>query len=210
MTESSATLCSETNSIYKPGSVGIPLPKTTVKVISLDNFKEVKYNEEGELCFNTPSLMMEYYKNQQATEDVFLVDSDGMRWLRTGDLGCVDEDGFVYIKGRLKRIYITRDIDGTAYKLFPKKIEELFNKHPDVQITGVIVVEDEQRINVAVAFVKVKDSAKNIVQTLGKLAKDNLSQYEQPIAIIEIGQMPMTQSGKIDYKRLENRFCGSN
>ena len=208
MTESSATLCASTDTINKYGSVGIPLPKTIVKSISLQNQSELPYNEVGELCFSTPSLMKAYYKKPQATESVFITDKNGNRWLRTGDLGYVDKDGFVYIKGRIKRIFITRDRDGTAYKLFPQKIEELICKLDEIETCGVVVLEDQARMHVPVVFAKAKmDSTDDSIleKQVWGYVKTELSEYEQPAAIYLLDSMPMTQSGKIDYRTLEEK-----
>ena len=206
MTESSATLCASTDAINKSGSVGIPLPKTIVKSISLQNQSDLLYHEVGELCFSTPALMIGYYKRPQASKEVLITDEGGNRWLRTGDLGYVDEDGFVYIKGRIKRIFITRDKDGTAYKLFPQKIEELICKLDEVETCGVAVLEDQERMHVPIVFAKAKmDSTDHRIleKMIWEYVKTELSEYEQPVAIYLLDSMPMTQSGKIDYRTLE-------
>ena len=206
MTEASATLCASTSEVNKPGSIGVPLPKTVIKVISPDNHEEILYNDVGELCFSAPSLMLGYLKNESATSAVFLIDQNGRQWLRTGDLGYIDEDGFVYIKGRIKRIYITRDKDGTAYKLFPQKIEELICRCDEVESCGVVVLEDQERMHVPVVFATPKRASmdEHLLETqLWQYAKNELSEYEQPIAIHVLVSLPMTPSGKIDYTRLE-------
>lgn len=206
MTEASATLCASTSEVNKPGSIGIPLPKTIIKVISPDNYKEILYNNVGELCFSAPSLMLGYLKNESATSDVFLIDQNGRRWLRTGDLGYIDEDGFVYIKGRIKRIYITRNKDGTAYKLFPQKIEELICRLDEIEACGVAVLEDHERMHVPVIFATPKTASRDrrvLEAQLWQHVIDELSEYEQPIAIHVLEDLPMTPSGKIDYRALE-------
>lgn len=206
MTETCSTLCCTTNELYKEGSIGIPMPKTNVKVINIDDETELPYGEIGELCFCTPNMMIGYYHNTQATKDVILTDMQGQRWLRTGDLGIVDEDGFTYIKGRIKRIYITRDKDGTAYKLFPQRIEELLCSHDRVEKCGVIVQKDKKRMNAPLAFVTLNTCNSDqsaIIAELLRYVKMELAEYEQPISIHILDTMPMTASGKIDYRALE-------
>ena len=149
MSEAASAVCSQQNQIdeYKYRSVGIPYPPTNVKVVDTDTDKELEYNKIGELCFSTPSLMVGYYKNKQATDQVIKVDEKGTRWIHTGDLGYVDEDGFIFIKGRMKRIFTTFGSDGSMYKLFPQRIEEFISKMTEVLACGIVVKESpENRI----------------------------------------------------------------
>lgn len=208
MTETSSTLCGSTNELYRKGSVGLPMPRTNIKVVDVDTQKELGFNEVGELWISTPSMMDGYYNDLVSTDEIIVIDCNKEKWIRTGDLGCVDLDGFVYIKGRIKRIYITKDKDGMALKLFPKKIEELILENSNVEKCGVIVVEDEIRMNVAIVFVKLlDDTVDNDVQVndLWELCNRNLSEYELHIGINIIDEMPLTPSGKIDYKLLEEK-----
>ena len=171
-----------------------------------DDGLELTYRQTGELCFCTPSLMSGYYRNEKATQESIFEDDSGNRWLHTGDLGYIDEDGFVYIKGRIKRIYITRGKDGTAYKLFPQKIEELISKLDEIEACGVVAFEDQERMYVPVIFATPKNSSidMHLLETqLWLYVKNELSEYEQPVAINVLSSLPMTPSGKIDYQTLE-------
>lgn len=206
MTEFGSVVCMQQNRFLKQGSIGIPLPQTNVKAVSINSTDECTYCQVGELWFCTPSLMSGYYRNEQATKESIFIDDSGMRWFRTGDLGCVDEDGFVYIKGRIKRIYITRDKDGTAYKLFPQKIEELICRLDEIEACGVAVLEDHERMHVPVIFATPKTASRDrrvLEAQLWQHVIDELSEYEQPIAIHVLEDLPMTPSGKIDYRALE-------
>ena len=214
MTETATILCLNVNDISKRGSIGLPLSRTVVKVVDNETLRELKYNEIGELWFNTPCIMNGYYKNQSATDEIILTDENGVRWLRTGDLGCVDEDGFVYFKGRLKRLFVTRGIDGMPYKIFPQRIEELFTKQDGVRLCGVIVREDKKRINVPIAFVVLQDGYKSpqeqIIERLAEISANELPEHMRPQEIIMIDDMPITASGKIDYTALEKWQKKSN
>ena len=204
-TETSSTLCATANGYYRPESVGLPMPRTNIRVMSDDGL-ELTYRQTGELCFCTPSLMSGYYRNEKATQESIFEDDSGNRWLHTGDLGYIDEDGFVYIKGRIKRIYITRGKDGTAYKLFPQKIEELISKLDEIEACGVVAFEDQERMYVPVIFATPKNSSidMHLLETqLWLYVKNELSEYEQPVAINVLSSLPMTPSGKIDYQTLE-------
>ena len=121
MTEFAATVTTGLNNVYRENTLGIPLCKTIVKIVDTETGKELPYGEAGELCFHTPSQMKEYYQNPKETAETIRQHEDGMKWIHTGDLGWVDQDGFVHFKGRMKRIYMTQGEDGTLYKVFPQE-----------------------------------------------------------------------------------------
>ena len=200
MTECSAAACSSNNTIYKFQSAGIPLPQTTIKIIDSNSQNELTYNTEGEICICAPSVMKGYYKNLNSSEDVLFID-DEHTWLRTGDLGYIDNDGFIFITGRIKRIYITKASDNAIYKLFPQRIEELLESTENVIHCGVIVKNDNDRINVPIAFVEFNTQIS--LNELWTISKIDLPEHMQPVDIIKLDKMPMTPSGKIDYRALE-------
>lgn len=204
MTESTSVICLNTNHAYKEGSAGIPLPTVNVKV--MDGDIEQPYNEIGELCFDSPSVMQGYHKEPKATADVLEIDASGNRWLHTGDLGYVDEDGFVYVTGRLKRIYAVFGKDKNLYKLFPQRIEEFIAAMPGVMSCGVIVREDPEKAHIAIAFVVVNNPQKNneaVISEIMDAIKQELPEHLRPESIHIIESMPLTASGKIDYRALE-------
>ena len=205
MTETSSTLCCNTNEYNKFGSVGLPMPKTVVKVVDPEDFQELRYNEIGELWFQTPNMMSGYYHNEDATKKVLVRDKDGDSWIRTGDLGKVDEDGYVFIVGRIKRIEITRGPDGMAYKLFPLHIEETVESSDIVEKCAVIICDDDERIHAPVLYVTLKEGRErpHDRDTILEVCKKNLPVHEHPQAIQVLSSMPMTPSGKIDYQALE-------
>ncbi len=200
MTECSAAACSSNNTIYKFQSAGIPLPQTTIKIIDSNSYNELTYNTEGEICICAPSVMKGYYNNLNSSKDV-LFNDDGHTWLRTGDLGYIDNDGFLFITGRIKRIYITKASDNVIYKLFPQRIEELLESTEHVIHCGVIVKNDSDRINVPIAFVEC--NAQISLNELWTISKVDLPEHMQPVDIIKLDKMPLTLSGKIDYRSLE-------
>ena len=207
MTEFGSAICMEYNQVYREESVGIPLQQVIVRVVDPDSGKEQTYGEIGELCFCTPNTMIGYYRNEAATRKILEVDQDGKVWVHTGDLGYVDEDGFVFIKGRLKRVYLTTtsETDSTPFKLFPDRIEDLFEAQDGVHLCGVVAKADERRLNVPVAYVECKagtDTAK-LSETLQHVAEKELPKHMQPVAIHILDALPMTASGKVDYRALE-------
>lgn len=201
MTEFGATVCTNMNRCKRDQALGIPFSKTNVKVLDVETGNELGYDQVGELCFSTPNLMLGY-KGSNGEE--ITTDDDGTKWFRTGDLGHVDADGFVFFDGRLKRIYLTRSNDGTVYKLFPARIEELLMKHKDVELCGTIAIEDENRLNVPVAFVSlIKGNNNDINNELMQMLRQELPDHFMPEKIVIMERMPITQSGKIDYRELE-------
>ena len=147
--------------------------------------------------------MIGYYQNEEATSDIIYIDQEGTKWVRTGDLVYVDPDGFVFIKGRIKRIYITRGKDGTVYKLFPQRIEEFFLSQHNVDQCGVVVQEVEPYIFVPFVYIIQKKANKDDLQKLYDVSKKELPAHMQPERIVILDVMPLTQSGKIDYLTLE-------
>ena len=206
MTEFSATVTTSMNHVYKAGTLGIPLCKVNIKVINPDNGEMLKYNETGELCFCTPSHMLGYLDNEEETNQIFDRDSQNNLWLHTGDLGFVDEDGFVRFVGRMKRIYLAQAADGTLYKIFPQRIEETISEYPEVDMCAVVVELDAQNIATAIACVKrtaESQNNNNFLTGLQQYCKEKLPVHLVPKQIIELDEIPLTQSGKIDYKTLE-------
>ena len=206
MTEFAATVTTSMNHVYKAGTLGIPLCKVNIKVINPDNGEMLKYNETGELCFCTPSHMLGYLDNEEETKKICDRDEENRLWVHTGDLGFVDEDGFVHFVGRIKRIYITQDADGTVYKLFPQRIEETITEYPEVDMCAVVVELDAQNIATAIACVKrtaESQNNNNFLTGLQQYCKEKLPVHLVPKQIIELDEIPLTQSGKIDYKTLE-------
>ena len=207
MTETS-TLCYPVYNHHKEKSVGVPLPRTNIKVVDVERRQELTYGETGELLFSSPNLMTAYYRMPKETREVITIDENETRWLHTGDLGMIDTDGFVYITGRIKRIYPIKGKDNTIYRLFPQRLEEFFIEQNNVERCGVIVKEDAEMLNKIVVFVSLSDYSQDKKSTLQRLissCRQNLPEHLQPAEVHILDFMPMTQSGKIDYRLLEER-----
>jgi long-chain acyl-CoA synthetase len=204
MSELGSAVSMNHNDIWKEQSVGVPLPLTNVKIINTETNQELSYGMEGELLINSPSLMLGYYQNEKATKEV-IIEVDGERWIHTGDLAKVDEDGFIYITGRLKRIYVTRDTDNMAYKIFPQRMEEIIEREPYISQCGVVIKEDNRRENVPVVFVTtVAEMEKQTVEMkIMQSITNQLPDYYRPEKIVVLDRMPITSSQKIDYCKLD-------
>lgn len=188
------------------GSIGIPLPKMICKIVEPETFEELTYDKEGEVCFTGPSLMNGYYNNDEATNELIKVHPDGHKWVHTGDLGYVTNDGIIYITGRIKRIMITKGTDNIATKLFPNRIEMVIRKHQAVESCCVIGRHDENRINVAKAFIVLKSGcieSDEIKQEIINLCKNELPQYMWIEELEFRKSLPRTPRGKVDFRALE-------
>ena len=213
MTEAASLLCTSANEISKMGSVGIPLLDTNVRIVNCDTNENMCFGEMGELFFSAPNIMDGYLKNEQATNEVIVTDATGVKWLKTGDLGTVDDDGFVFVKGRLKRMYDVRGKDGIISKMYPQGIEDVVKSVEGVKECGVIVREDTERMHVTIAFVSLKNNsvldssvAFEMKEIIHSYAEVNLPELWIPQTIHIVEKMPVTPSGKIDYTSLEKMF----
>ncbi|MBE7058489.1 MAG: acyl--CoA ligase [Ruminococcaceae bacterium] len=190
------------------GSVGIPLVKMNCKIINPDTNEELSYNEEGEICFTGPNLMVGYYDKKDETNRIIHIHSDNNRWLHTGDLGYITETGILYICGRIKRIIATKGLDGMPTKMFPDRIESVILKHPAVSLCCVVGVADEDRINYPKATVVLKEKKEKqdvVTNEILELCKIHLPKYMWPEKIIYMEDLPRTTRGKIDYRALEHK-----
>lgn len=207
MTEVAAGACANNNKLYRKGSLGLPMPKTNVKIVDEDSGEELPLGEVGEICFCTPSAMLGYYKNEEATRDMIEVDENGDRWVHTGDLGCMDEDGFLYFKGKLKRIFVCVSPKTGSMKLFPKRMEDLIESDEGIDRCGVIAVPHPDRFNAPGVFVtRAPDSEESeeiLLARIQLLIKKELPDQYEPIFIRIIDILPRTASGKVDYVQLE-------
>jgi len=212
MTECCATVCTGMPGIYKEGTLGIPLPKVNVKIVNPKDGQEQKYDEVGEICFHAPNIMSGYFKNPKETDNIIKTHADNKKWIHTGDLGSVDQEGFLTFHGRIKKIYLTKGSDNNVYKLFPMQIENELIKNEEVLECGTIVVPDQEKIHVAIAFVRVKVGLEKetVRGKILEFARIHLPEHAIPKKIMLIEKMPYTQSNKIDYKKLEEKYQKEN
>ena len=205
MTEVSSAATAAAGHNNKPGSVGIPLVNTLVSVFDPGTDHELPIGQRGELCISGPTLMLGYYGMPEETANLLRRHRDGRVWAHTGDLGYMDEQGFVYVESRIKRIIIRHD----GFKVFPSMIENVISRHPAVQQCSVVGCADKDHVQGRLPFVYLvlEPSAvakkKQIIRELREMCAEGLPEYVQPIAYKFISSMPMTPIGKVDYRRLE-------
>ena len=177
---------------YKEKSVGKAVPGVEIKITDTDG-KPLGVREDGEVCIKGPNVMKGYYKLEEATNAVF--DEDG--FFKTGDMGQVDEDGHLYITGRIKEMLI---IGGE--NVFPREIEEVLNKHESVHASAVIGMQDESRGEVALAFVELEKDAEFDDKLLRAHCREFLPQYKVPREIRQLDELPRNPTGKIMRREL--------
>ena len=207
MTEvTSAASCTILNNVNNMKSVGIPLPKMTINVVNVNNGEECIYDEEGELCISGPTVMQGYYNNPQATDALIKTHEDGQRWVHTGDLGYINEDGVVFVTGRIKRIIMTKGEDGQVTKMFPDRIEKALYADTMVELCCVVGVHDDNKINYPKAIVVLKNDCPKDEATKQRILKScraSLPEYMIPNEIEFRDELPRTARGKVDYRALE-------
>ena len=198
MTETSPTgtfTPAHPGTIRKPGSCGMPSPGIMIKFLSVDDpTRYVPLGERGELCIKGANVMKGYWNKPEATAEVTTADG----FLRTGDVGYMDDDGFIFIVDRTKDMLLC-----SGYNVYPRVLEEAIYKHPAVEEVAVIGIPDEYRGQSPKAFIKLKAGA--AAPSLGELQgflKDKLGKHEM-VQVLEIRpELPKTAVGKISKKDL--------
>lgn len=207
MSELASAVCMERNNYYgKTGSTGVPLSGMNVKVLDADTGEDVGYNNHGEICISSPGLMIGYYNNPEETEKVLFSDKDGVRWIHTGDVGYIDQDGFVFITGRIKRIYSTRSgPGGTMFKIFPDYVSNIISEVDCVDTCAVVCIKHPEYVHVAVAFVILKEGFSKVEaeQSILNHVKEVLPTHNHPQAIKFVKKLPLTKVGKPNWVKLE-------
>ncbi len=207
MSELSAAASFCVNDRYKKGSVGVPCLTTTVSVFDPETGEELGYNQEGEICMTGPSMMKGYFNNPEETAHVMRLHDDGKVWVHSGDIGYIDDDGFIFIKGRVKRM-ITRP-DG--HKVFPVIIESAINALPAVTSCVVIGVNNRDGIQGQwpLAIVQFADGVldhQKECQKIFKLCDETLEERGKPVGVIPVDEIPLTGMGKNDFRALEKQY----
>ena len=179
----------------RPGSCGVPYPGTEMKFIDVANpEREVKLGERGEICVKGPNVTRGYWKKPEATANSMTADG----FFRTGDVGYMDEDGFVYIVDRTKDMLLCG-----GFNVYPRNIEEAIYQHPSVEEVSVIGIPDDYRGETPKAFVKLKAGAPPLtLDEMKAFLKDRLGKHEMISAMEIRDELPKTPVGKISKKDL--------
>ena len=200
-TETVTACCLTPTHIHKEGSIGLPFPDTYIKIVSPGTDYELPYGQEGEILLAGPTVMKEYMNHPQETAMTLQTHSDGLTWVYTGDLGVMDEQGFVFFKGRAKRMIVT-----SGYNVYPAQIENILDAHEKVQMSCVIGIPDPYKIQKVMAFVKLAPDVQANEETKQELmehCKKHVAKYAMPYNIEFRDEMPKTLVGKVAYRILE-------
>lgn len=185
----------------KEGSIGIPYPDTYYMICKPGTTEPCDANEDGEICLRGPSVMLGYLDRPQETADTLRTHEDGYVWLHTGDLGFMDEEGFIFFKQRIKRMIIT-----SGYNVYPSQIENIIDGHPAVQMSCVIGVKDPYKMQKVKAFVVLKEGYNpddDVKNDILEYCKKNIAKYAMPYDVEFRTELPKTLVGKVAYTVLE-------
>ena len=200
-TETVTACCLTPTHMHKEGSIGLPFPDTYIKIVSPGTDYELPYGQEGEILLAGPTVMKEYMNHPQETAMTLQTHSDGLTWVYTGDLGIMDEQGFVFFKGRAKRMIIT-----SGYNVYPAQIENILDAHEKVQMSCVIGIPDPYKMQKVKAFVKLAAGVAptdEVKQELMEHCRKFVAKYAMPYDIEFREELPKTLVGKVAYRILE-------
>ena len=200
-TECVTASCLTPPHMAKEGSIGLPFPDTYYKIVEPGTDKEVPYGTEGEILIAGPTVMMEYVGHPEETAQTLRKHDDGLTWIHTGDLGTMDDEGFIYFRGRAKRMIIT-----SGYNVYPGQLENIIDAHEFVHMSCVIGVPDPYKMQKVKAFVMLKpgipanDDTKEAILAY---CRKNIAKYAMPYDIEFRAELPKTLVGKVAYRKLE-------
>ena len=192
----------------KEGSIGLPYPDTYYMICKPGTTEAVPFGEDGEICLRGPSVMMGYINHEEENRNTLRVHEDGFTWLHTGDLGYMDDEGFIYFKQRIKRMIVT-----SGYNVYPSQIENIIDALDEVQMSCVIGVPDPYKIQKVKAFVQLRPGivpSEEIKQQILSHCRDRVAKYAMPYDVEFREQLPKTLVGKIAYTVLEKEEAEKN
>ena len=201
-TECVTASCLTPPTMHREGSIGLPFPDTYYKIVTPGTDEELPYGEEGEILLAGPTVMREYLHHPEETAQTLRRHADGLTWVYTGDLGVMDADGFVYFRGRRKRMIIT-----SGYNVYPAQLENILEAHEAVQRCCIIGVPDSYKMQKVKAFVMLKPgfpATEETKQSILAHCRKNIAKYAMPYDIEFRENLPTTLVGKVAYRVLED------
>jgi len=185
----------------KEGSIGIPYPDTYYQICGVGTEEEVPYGSEGEICLCGPSVMLGYINHEEENAQTLRKHADGNLWLHTGDLGVMDEEGFIYFRQRIKRMIITN-----GYNVYPSQLENILEQCPLVRRSCVIGVPDPLKMQAVKAFVVLADGCADTPETREQImehCRRHIAKYALPRDLEIRDSLPTTLVGKVAYTKLQ-------
>ena len=200
-TETVTACCLTPPTMHKEGSIGVPFPDTFIKIVKPGTEEELPYGEEGEILLAGPTVMKGYMNNEEETAATLRKHADGLTWVYTGDLGTMDREGFVYFRGRAKRMIIS-----SGYNVYPAQMENILDGNEMVHMSCVIGLPDSYKMQKVKAFVVLKpgyEPSDEIWLKLMAYCKKHVAKYAMPCDIEFRDSLPKTLVGKVAYRILE-------
>jgi long-chain acyl-CoA synthetase len=200
-TETVTACCLTPPHMFKEGSIGVPFPDTYIKIVKPGTDEELPYGEEGEILLAGPTVMREYMNHPEETAQTIRVHADGQRWVYTGDLGTMDEEGFIYFRGRAKRMIIT-----SGYNVYPGQLENILDAHEKVHMSCVIGIPDSYKMQAVKAFIMLREGVPPTEETREEImayCRKSIAKYAIPKEIEFRAELPKTLVGKVAYRVLE-------
>jgi len=198
MTETSGVSHGSPHHRPQRGSFGVPLPGMKAAIIDHEGTDFLPPGEVGEMILNGPNIMQGYWKREKETQET-LVDIDGEKWLRTGDLVSMDEDGYFHFFDRKRDL-----IKYKGYSVFARHVEEVLYQHPQIKAAGVVGVPDPKVGHFVKAYVVLESEARGKIseEEIINFCKENLAHYKVPRIIEFRGELPKTDVGKVSRREL--------
>jgi long-chain acyl-CoA synthetase len=187
--------------LYRKSAIGVPMPNMLAKIVDINTKEELPYGEVGEIALAGPTVMLEYINNPEETAKTIRTDEQGIRWLYTGDIGYMDEDGYLYFKSREKRM-----LKVSGVSVYPMQVEQVLESHELVFRACVVGVPDDYQMTSIKAYVVLEDPSKATDETkriLLKHCQKHLIKWSVPRAIEFRDKLPTTLVGKVEYSALE-------
>ena len=200
-TECVTASCLTPKDYARSGSIGVPFPDTFYKIVKPGTAEELEPNHEGEICLSGPTVMLGYMDNPEETKQTLRSHGDGRIWLHTGDLGHMDEDGFIYFRQRLKRMIIS-----SGYNVYPSQLENIIDGHEKVLLSCVIGVKDQYRGQMVKAYVVPMpgvEPTEDLKKEILSYCSGHIAKYAMPREIEFRTELPKTLVGKVAYRVLE-------
>lgn len=206
MTETASFLHANPLARGKRQCLGVPNPGVDSRIVDPATLQELQQGEVGELVTHGAQMMLGYRRNTEADAASFF-ERDGKRFFRTGDLACVDEDGYFFMRDRLKRI-----INASGYKVWPAEVENAMYEHPAVHEACIIGIEDDKRGETVKAFIVLRPQFGGQVseQDIIDWSRQRMAVYKAPRLVVFVDSLPKSGTGKILWRELQEAHRTGN